>query len=187
MNPILIVAFVPVFDYLIYPLFAKCGLIKKLLTRMSIGMSLTVAAFLVSALLEYNMQSAAASQNLSNKIKLVNLSPCRFDITSNDQKDTYGKLNILASEYKNNQAYTLPSQWSELSDRTFRVAGSCNVATETFNIDHDIAIDIKNLPKNVLLSLDTVNKKLVTSELPYELQEYGFIFFQKIFCYMKKF
>ena len=171
-NPILIVAFVPVFDYLVYPLFAKCGLLKKLLQRMWIGMLFTVAAFLVSALLEYNMQSAAASQNIADRIRLVNLSPCRFVIPNNDKNSIIAYIDIMPSEYKKNVVYNFPVEWSNPEfDRSFRVKGSCQVGTVNFNIDHNIEIDAKNLPKSVLVSLDVANKKLVFSELPYELRE----------------
>ena len=171
-NPILIVAFVPVFDYLVYPLFAKCGLLKKLLQRMWIGMLFTVAAFLVSALLEYNMQSAAASQNIADRIRLVNLSPCRFEISNNDKNSIIAYMNIMPSEYKKNVVNNFPEEWSNPEfDRSFRVKGSCQVGTVNFNIDHNIEIDAKNLPKSVLVSLDVANKKLVFSELPYELRE----------------
>ena len=42
-NPILIILMVPLFDKLLYPWFAKCGLFKKQLSRMGCGLLLAIA------------------------------------------------------------------------------------------------------------------------------------------------
>jgi dipeptide/tripeptide permease len=50
-NPILIVILVPLFDYVIYPFFAKFGLFKRQLQRMSAGLFFAIIAFLIAAIL----------------------------------------------------------------------------------------------------------------------------------------
>ncbi|XP_076272378.1 peptide transporter family 1 isoform X2 [Rhynchophorus ferrugineus] len=48
-NPLLILAFIPLFTYWIYPLLAKCHLLKTPLQRMCCGGFLAAAAFAISA------------------------------------------------------------------------------------------------------------------------------------------
>ena len=56
-NPALILIFVPIFDFIIYPTLAKFNLLVKPLQRMSVGMFLTALAFLISGILELIIQS----------------------------------------------------------------------------------------------------------------------------------
>ena len=44
-NSILIVTLVPVFDFVVYPLLAKCKLFKSLLQRIGVGLLVAVASF----------------------------------------------------------------------------------------------------------------------------------------------
>ncbi|CAG2100675.1 unnamed protein product, partial [Medioppia subpectinata] len=46
-NSIFILLFIPLFDYIIYPLFAKCGMLKKPLQRMVVGGVLAGLAFAI--------------------------------------------------------------------------------------------------------------------------------------------
>lgn len=48
-NPILILAFIPLFTYGVYPLLAKCNLVKTPLQKMVCGGLLTAASFAISA------------------------------------------------------------------------------------------------------------------------------------------
>ncbi len=50
-NPILLVTLVPLFDFIIYPFFAKFGLFKRQLQRMSAGLFFAIIAFLIAAIL----------------------------------------------------------------------------------------------------------------------------------------
>lgn len=55
-NPLLILAFIPLFDSCIYPLLAKCHLLKKPLQRLTVGMLLAAVAFSISAILELQLE-----------------------------------------------------------------------------------------------------------------------------------
>jgi solute carrier family 15 oligopeptide transporter 1 len=54
-NPALILIFLPLFNRVIYPLFTKCGILKRPLERMVVGGLLTASAFFISGFLELNM------------------------------------------------------------------------------------------------------------------------------------
>jgi len=55
-NPILVLILLPLFDRVIYPIFNKCGLLKKPLQKMCAGGFLTAASFFISGFLELQMQ-----------------------------------------------------------------------------------------------------------------------------------
>ncbi len=80
LNPIFIVILVPIFDKFIYPAFAKFNLLKNLLQRMIVGLSICVLSFFIAAFLEYKMTTNSLSLNPSNQINLINLSPCDLNI-----------------------------------------------------------------------------------------------------------
>lgn len=54
-NPLLILALVPVFESLVYPLFTKCGLLTPL-QRIGTGGILAALAFVVSGIVELNLE-----------------------------------------------------------------------------------------------------------------------------------
>lgn len=77
-NPVLILILLPIFDYIIYPLFAKCNLLRKPLQRMSVGGVLCAASFIISGILELELQKTYAkvpAAGLSD-IHLMNNIPC---------------------------------------------------------------------------------------------------------------
>ena len=55
-NALLILAFIPLFDKIIYPKLAEYNLLKKPLQRLTAGGILAGVAFLVSALLELKLE-----------------------------------------------------------------------------------------------------------------------------------
>ena len=54
-NPLLILLFIPVFEAVIYPLLAKCN-IKRPLQKLGIGGVLGAVAFVISAIVELQLQ-----------------------------------------------------------------------------------------------------------------------------------
>lgn len=55
-NPLLILAFIPIFESFVYPGLAKLNLLKRPLQRLSTGGMLAAVAFIVSAILEFKLQ-----------------------------------------------------------------------------------------------------------------------------------
>jgi solute carrier family 15 oligopeptide transporter 1 len=103
-NPVLILALIPVFNWIVYPIFAKCNLLKKLLSRMTVGnykplfpkrmkdqlrlgnilgMLLCALAFVCSGLLELQIQNSYKSSNINDKIQFVNLASCNLNVQTN--------------------------------------------------------------------------------------------------------
>lgn len=54
-NPLLILIFIPIFETVLYPLLAKCN-IKRPLQKLGIGGVLAAAAFVISAIVELQLQ-----------------------------------------------------------------------------------------------------------------------------------
>lgn len=55
-NPIFILGLVPLFESVIYPLLGKCNLLVTPLKRMSVGGIIAALAFVVSAIVELNIE-----------------------------------------------------------------------------------------------------------------------------------
>ena len=138
-NPILIIILVPIFDLVIYPLFAKCGLLRKQLSRMAFGYIFGIFAFGISAILEFQMQAAFNNVNPIGRVQIVNLSPC----------------NILI----NNQplGYKVPIDFSKnLADNQARFNYSCMNAPMTEMVLPLIKED--NMSKLIYITYDNVIK-----------------------------
>lgn len=81
-NPILVMCFIPLFDWIIYPFFAKFGLLVKPLQRMSVGGIITALSFFASGFLELNMNDTYAkipTEGMSN-IHFMNSLPCMVSL-----------------------------------------------------------------------------------------------------------
>ncbi|XP_019854584.1 PREDICTED: solute carrier family 15 member 2 isoform X2 [Amphimedon queenslandica] len=57
LNPIFLIIFIPIFETIIYPLFARCNIFKKPLQRMGTGMAIAGVAFLYAGFLDLYIQS----------------------------------------------------------------------------------------------------------------------------------
>lgn len=100
-NPLLILALVPVFESLIYPLFAKCGLLTPL-QRMGAGGVLAAIAFIFSGFLELTLEVHIQQSTFFLIRDLI------ISIAANVSNDSRGWLNsaqfhqwfAVPSEYK---------------------------------------------------------------------------------------
>ncbi|XP_069688352.1 peptide transporter family 1 isoform X4 [Periplaneta americana] len=59
-NPLLILAFIPLFETVMYPLLAKCNLLKRPLQRLCVGGVLAAIAFIISAVVELQLEDTYA-------------------------------------------------------------------------------------------------------------------------------
>nr|XP_023020022.1 peptide transporter family 1-like [Leptinotarsa decemlineata] len=77
-NPLLILAFIPIFSYWVYPLLSKCNLLKTPLQRMAAGGLLAAVAFAVSALVSIALENTDPVLPSAGNIQLriYNPSPC---------------------------------------------------------------------------------------------------------------
>ncbi|KAI5703930.1 hypothetical protein M8J76_015062 [Diaphorina citri] len=78
-NPLLILTFIPLFQYVIYPLVDKCGL-NRPLRKLTVGGLLAALSFVVSALVEFNIRahSQIAPQDRHFSLRIYNSMDCDF-------------------------------------------------------------------------------------------------------------
>nr|AAC47465.1 oligopeptide transporter 1 [Drosophila melanogaster] len=84
-NPLLILGFLPLFDYIIYPALARCG-IRRPLQKLTLGFLLAALGFFLSAGLEMKMEQAAYRATPiepdMTHLRIYNGMPCRYEISS---------------------------------------------------------------------------------------------------------
>ncbi|XP_030380895.1 peptide transporter family 1 isoform X2 [Scaptodrosophila lebanonensis] len=92
-NPLLILTFIPLFDYVIYPMLSVIG-IRRPLQKLTIGGLLAALAFLLSAAVEMRLEiaepAAAPSDVDMAHLRLYNGMPCRYEFTSDVGSDIAG-------------------------------------------------------------------------------------------------
>ncbi|CAG7723351.1 unnamed protein product [Allacma fusca] len=76
-NPVLILAMIPVFDQGVYPLLAKVGILKKPLQRLTVGGVFAAIAFIISGLVELQLYKTYPVELSSGQSHLhfVNMAP----------------------------------------------------------------------------------------------------------------
>ncbi|XP_069172199.1 solute carrier family 15 member 2 isoform X2 [Procambarus clarkii] len=81
-NPLFILLFIPVFDTFVYPLLARCNLLKRQLPRMFVGGVLAGVAFLVSGFLELKLQTTypVALNSGETRVSFINGLPCEVNV-----------------------------------------------------------------------------------------------------------
>lgn len=178
-NPILIVCLVPVFDFVIYPLFAKINFLKNYLQRISVGLVFTIISFLISALLEYQMQQAFTSNNSPTKISLANLSPCQFQMSHSTET-----IEVLRSEYLKNFEQPLPNSFTNdltktinFAEKAYQISGKCFLENnKEISFNKSIVVNNENLPKRLVFYFDYTIQQIDLLDYDYNLTppEIGF-------------
>jgi hypothetical protein len=156
-NPIIIVFLVPLFDFVIYPLFAKINLLKRPLQRMCVGLLFGIAAFIIAAILESRMQAAIGARNPTDRIRVLNLAPCDLQLDVNNSF-----INIRESQLAlldSNNLFAAQNQGIKLNVNAF-CAGN-----QTFNSFLTIS-NTTQLPRNLLIYLE--NNQIKSSEYVYD-------------------
>jgi hypothetical protein len=70
-NPLLIIAMIPLFQYVIYPLLAKINLVKRPLQRITTGGILAAAAFIICAFFQLRIESELPPDLSANSTHLT--------------------------------------------------------------------------------------------------------------------
>lgn len=78
-NPLLIIIFIPLWDVLVYPLFAKIG-IRRPLQKLTVGMMFAGLAFLISAMVELKLETTdPILPNINEgQLRIINGLECAF-------------------------------------------------------------------------------------------------------------
>ncbi|VEN47916.1 unnamed protein product [Callosobruchus maculatus] len=120
-NPLLILVFIPIFTYGVYPVLAKCRLLTTPLQKMTCGGLLAAVAFAVSAILSVQLEKGYPVLPTDNNIQLrvYNPSPCSIKFESSD----LGLAETIASM----DAYTNKDIKFSYSEKlvAFKLTGSC--------------------------------------------------------------
>jgi len=95
-NPLLILFLIPLFDKIIYPAFAKVGMLKKPLQRMIVGGLLTSGSFFISGFLELEMMKTYAKIPASGEshLHLLNNLPCNVSINLSNSDALVREVNV---------------------------------------------------------------------------------------------
>jgi solute carrier family 15 oligopeptide transporter 1 len=100
-NPLLILIFIPLFTYVIYPAFAKCNFLKTPLQRMVCGGLLTAASFGISAGVSFALEATEPSLPTEGncQIRIYNPLDCNAILTAepyikNQDIKTMGYTNL---------------------------------------------------------------------------------------------
>lgn len=84
-NPLLILIFIPLFDYIVYPVLAGVG-IRRPLQKLSLGLLLAAIGFFLSAMVELRLEEKAPSASPDAAdivhLRLYNGMPCRYEFIS---------------------------------------------------------------------------------------------------------
>ncbi|XP_054274827.1 peptide transporter family 1-like [Macrosteles quadrilineatus] len=100
-NPILIMIFIPLFDFILYPVLGKLGLVKTSLRRLFWGGIIAAVAFAMSAYVEYKVQDSYAvlPQAGEAQLRIYNSYNCplHIDATGSGKKFSWsvGSMGLL--------------------------------------------------------------------------------------------
>lgn len=96
-NPLLILAFIPFFNFVVYPLLSVIG-IKRPLQKLTLGGLLAALAFVMSACLEYELESLDPKIPRANEaqFRVYNTMPCDYKfITSGTFKGNFSVPSMM--------------------------------------------------------------------------------------------
>ncbi|XP_022244026.1 LOW QUALITY PROTEIN: solute carrier family 15 member 1-like [Limulus polyphemus] len=81
-NPLLIIAFIPLFEYIIYPVTAKCNFLTRPLQRIAVGGLLTASSFVIAGFLQLRIESTLPVTPASGfaQFGVINTLPCELDL-----------------------------------------------------------------------------------------------------------
>lgn len=82
-NPLLILAFIPLFNYALYPLLEFVG-IKRPLQKLTLGGLLAAAAFMISGFVELKLEDSypVLPKFDESQLRIYNVMPCDYDFIS---------------------------------------------------------------------------------------------------------
>lgn len=158
-NPIIIVFVVPLFDFVIYPLFAKINLLKRPLQRMCVGLVFAIVSFIIAAILESRMQAAVSVANPANQIRVLNLSPCYVQLEGSISINMpTGGGTVQPSLIRINEIGFQAGQ----NRTSIPVNAFCQFGARNSTLTGRIDLTSVDLPKNLLIYVenDTIKSKM---------------------------
>jgi len=101
-NAFMILFLIPVFDRIIYPLTDKCGLLKKPLQRIIVGMFGVALAFVVSGILELELRKTYADLPEDSQVRMTIHNGMNADIHWSTQGLPLGEILSKKTTYSEN-------------------------------------------------------------------------------------
>ncbi|GFT40915.1 solute carrier family 15 member 2 [Nephila pilipes] len=161
MNAFLIIVLIPVFDYVIYPLFGKCNLLKKPLQRIAVGGFLSALAFVFTGFIELNLESSypvVPGPGLT-ELTIINNSPC--DIRFHPGNLSEMNLKAFESSIVNDLTMGKEMSWEFVSHNC---SESQSTITNQFSTTSPIESMMIFLQNNELQIIKSVDSKQRTEE-----------------------
>jgi len=90
-NPLLILILIPLFDLLMYPLLARCGLLTRTSSRMTVGMLFAVVSFFIYGLLNMQLEQSLLGPGQAG-LQVYNDRPCAATLRPYPDQDTLWTL-----------------------------------------------------------------------------------------------
>ncbi|KAK5847647.1 hypothetical protein PBY51_016757 [Eleginops maclovinus] len=108
-NPILILALVPIMDSLIYPLIAKCKLNFSPLKRMTVGMLFAALAFIAAGLVQLQIDQTLPvfPSSTQSQVKYINLMSTPLDVRAGSNNFTLQPLTANEDYLNFGESFTL--------------------------------------------------------------------------------
>ncbi|XP_042222595.1 solute carrier family 15 member 1-like isoform X2 [Homarus americanus] len=164
-NPFLILLLIPIFDTLVYPVLARCNLLKRQLPRMFTGGVLAGIAFLVSGIVELKLEETypIALENGETRLALINTLPCNIRLNMSWEEKEVNLTHLEQVVYKSinihGQNATL-NVTLDLEDET------CGDVIHVMP-DYEIFVTEKQA-QTVLITIDTTIVQMVPVDPPDE-------------------
>lgn len=101
-NPLLILIFIPIFQYGVYPLFNKIGILKTPLKRLVTGGLLAAVAFVISAIISLALEAEMPTQPTTGigHLRIYNTRSCELSLSVNGIEETSISIESM-SHYEN--------------------------------------------------------------------------------------
>ncbi|CAG2165479.1 unnamed protein product [Oppiella nova] len=145
-NPILIILFIPVFEYGVYPLFAKFNFLKKPLQRIVCGGVLAAVAFTICGFFQLTIESELPPILNANEFHLTIANGLDTEITLTnpvlfpaESTKTIGKYNILVKQNVNSK--DLPQELLYLDIAFTTTVGLCSSTEPPTKIRLDSSVE----------------------------------------------
>uniref|UniRef100_A0A8C3A0X8 Solute carrier family 15 member 1b n=1 Tax=Cyclopterus lumpus TaxID=8103 RepID=A0A8C3A0X8_CYCLU len=96
-NPILILALVPIMDSLLYPLIAKCKINFTPLKRMTVGMLFAALAFIAAALVQIQIDQTMPKfpSSSEGQVKFININNRSLEVKAGTSEFTLGAFTVF--------------------------------------------------------------------------------------------
>lgn len=135
-NPLLILIFIPLYEVAFYPLLNLIG-VRRPLQKLTIGGTLAGVAFVISAIVEMNLEEtyAVMPEFGSGQLRLYNGRNCAYRITTN--LTDYPVINIPAQGYWEEKHISMNEERLSISYDFTSTSAGCTTDTNSGNFVMD--------------------------------------------------